>query len=244
MTRQTAQPLRPLTQAAYRSLEIHVIYALVDPRNNSVRYVGYTRNALPARLSQHLRQAKHRAGKGYSYHTINWVNELVSVGLRPEIVPLETHVTDWAARERFWIWLMRDRLGCELTNTRDGGGGGAIRPPSPLQGRTLSQETRNKISEAAKRRYQNPEERSALSERMTGRTVSAETRAKLTKTHCPQDHEYTPENTVFYKNKTGKECRTCRRIRGRETAKARRAKTVTTPQTMQDMANAAKVAGR
>ena len=35
-------------------------------------------------------------------------------------------------------------------------------------------------------------------------------------THCPQGHEWTPENTRRSPNKPGRECRACDRIRARE----------------------------
>lgn len=39
-------------------------------------------------------------------------------------------------------------------------------------------------------------------------------------THCPYNHEYTPENTV-YNSKGGRACRECARTRGREAARAK-----------------------
>lgn len=35
------------------------------------------------------------------------------------------------------------------------------------------------------------------------------------KTHCKQGHEFSKENTDYYKNKPGRRCRTCHRIRER-----------------------------
>jgi hypothetical protein len=36
------------------------------------------------------------------------------------------------------------------------------------------------------------------------------------RTHCPQDHEYTPENTVRKKSSWGRECRECGNQRSRD----------------------------
>lgn len=38
-------------------------------------------------------------------------------------------------------------------------------------------------------------------------------RANLAKTHCPQNHEYTPENTYLRKEGRHRDCLTCRKVR-------------------------------
>ena len=38
------------------------------------------------------------------------------------------------------------------------------------------------------------------------------------KTHCPQGHEYTPENTYVWGDRNFRQCRTCTRERGRKRA--------------------------
>lgn len=51
---------------------------------------------------------------------------------------------------------------------------------------------------------------------MRGETFQA---ANARKTHCPQGHEYTPENTMWITNKPGykgRRCRICARKRGRK----------------------------
>lgn len=37
---------------------------------------------------------------------------------------------------------------------------------------------------------------------------------QLNKTHCPRNHEYTPENTYVFPNGNGRACRECTRLRG------------------------------
>ena len=49
------------------------------------------------------------------------------------------------------------------------------------------------------------------------------------KTHCPQNHEYTPENTRMYQGK--RICRSCQTIASREAARRRRAAKRQNPQT-------------
>jgi len=44
------------------------------------------------------------------------------------------------------------------------------------------------------------------------------------RTHCPQGHEYTPENTVRKKSSWGRECRACGNQRSRDNYQRRKAK--------------------
>jgi hypothetical protein len=205
----------------YEALRIDTIYALIDPRNGAIRYVGYTRTALGKRLSQHVRQARFRKAQGGNYRAINWISSLTQIGLHPVIIPLETFVSDWAERERFWINLLRTMRN-DLTNTRNGGGGGPKSALSTTRGRSLTPATRRKLSDAAKARYANLNERMKASRWMAERVVTEETKTKLRKTHCPQGHKYTEANTVRYIGATGKECRTCRRERSRNYNRASR----------------------
>lgn len=69
-----------------------------------------------------------------------------------------------------------------------------------------SEESRRKMSEGHKRAYANGKQ--------PGRHNAAVT-------HCPQDHEYTPENT-YNRPDGGRDCRMCMRERSREWKKQRR----------------------
>ncbi len=59
------------------------IYALIDVRDNSVRYVGVTKDAF-ARLGQHMQDADKNTPKGL------WLAELRARGLYPRLEILET----------------------------------------------------------------------------------------------------------------------------------------------------------
>jgi hypothetical protein len=222
VTRQTSAPLRPWTQADFRRERIGVVYALVDPRDRQIRYIGYTSLSPQERLNQHIKQARLNRGK-LSYHAMNWLNSLADQGLRPEMFPLDSFVADrWQERERHWINVYR-QLGCNLTNTQPGGEGGPKWSPSPLKGQPLNESHRAKISEATRRRYTDPEQRRKTAVALTGKTVSEATRDKIRKhaTHCPSGHEFTEENTAFYRPGV-KECRACRREKGRAAAERMR----------------------
>ncbi len=97
------------------------IYALVDPRDNAIRYVGKTRQKLSSRLSGHLACAKYRRN-----HRERWIFSLLDNGLKPCIVALDS-VEDSEAdqSEIWWIAKMRD-AGCDLTNATAGGDGGRL----------------------------------------------------------------------------------------------------------------------
>lgn len=90
-----------------------VIYALVDPLDSCVRYVGKTRSDLRRRLEFHLNQPTNR-------WTARWFSDLRANKQRPEIVALE-YVDDheWEDAERGWIHWFRERG--QLLNIDPGG---------------------------------------------------------------------------------------------------------------------------
>lgn len=92
------------------------IYALCDPRDNRVRYVGKTDNP-DRRYKAHLIE-KSRT------HRTNWIKSLIALGLKPtlkiiEIVSFQSP-TEWEAREKYWIAYYRN-IYSDLTNGSDGG---------------------------------------------------------------------------------------------------------------------------
>lgn len=96
---------------------IQRIYALVDPRDGLVRYVGKTIQALPWRLQQHrqLARTEHSA-------KADWLLDLESQGLRPDIRLLEElpDKANWRDAERRWGRLFAETL----INDRSPGSGG------------------------------------------------------------------------------------------------------------------------
>lgn len=102
------------------------IYALCDPRNGEIRYIGKT-NDPKGRLRSHINQAK--MGR-YRHHTANWLRSLIAIGLKPdliviyEVAPPQT----WQDAERSAISAALKR-GCRLTNYTSGGDGCEGAPP-------------------------------------------------------------------------------------------------------------------
>lgn len=101
-----------------------VIYALVDPYDDCVRYIGVTSRTLAQRLALHL-QKPTNAGMG------EWLRGLMATGERPKIVKLEwVSRNEWEDAERGWIYWCRERG--QLLNIDRGGlartATGAVRP--------------------------------------------------------------------------------------------------------------------
>ncbi len=89
-----------------------IIYALVDPRNNAVRYVGRAHEP-QIRLRGHIRSE--RAATPVKYR---WLRELEKNGLLPRVEVLEGvygSIEDADVRERIWIQHFKN-VGAELTN--------------------------------------------------------------------------------------------------------------------------------
>jgi len=72
------------------------IYALIDPRDNTVRYIGKT-SSPQHRLRQHIEQES----KGRKF---KWVTEMKASGVLPRMEILErVPIFEWEAAERRWI---------------------------------------------------------------------------------------------------------------------------------------------
>jgi len=90
------------------------IYALCDPRDNRVRYIGKT-NDLRARYNQHLREKANT-------HRTHWIEHIKKLGMNPILTVIEQIAPDqnWEERERYWIAHYRNMYD-DLTNGSDGG---------------------------------------------------------------------------------------------------------------------------
>lgn len=92
------------------------IYAIVDPRDSSVRYIGQTTIQPAERLRQHC-----AAKKTENLEKWEWIHELRQVGLKPEIKVLEEQIPihDLYLRERHWV-LVHVSRGTTLVNMATG----------------------------------------------------------------------------------------------------------------------------
>lgn len=137
------------------------VYALIDPRDSSVRYVGVTTSSLHRRLTQHISDVRRLSGR-----KTDWLKELLGAGIKPSIKPLETgDGISWIAAEKHWILHYSSAV---LYNASPGGkmpsleGRAAI--SRKLKGVPKTPEMRAKLSAAMKGRVLwTPEERAAMS---------------------------------------------------------------------------------
>lgn len=88
------------------------IYALIDPRDFRVRYIGLTGAKLPRRLKGHMSASSLHGKTPRSV----WLRELDAAGVLPLIVELEDPSTRMRERERHWIH-HAVALGFDLVNT-------------------------------------------------------------------------------------------------------------------------------
>lgn len=135
------------TQPGRRGLKPYAyIYTLEDPRTNEIRYVGKAFD-LKKRYEGHIYKTANN-------HRGAWVKSLMAAGVRPRMEVIEEIYEEsdaaWEEAERCWISSLRF-YGFRLVNADNGGN----------SGKSLSAETRRKISVG-----------------QTGKKVSDETRRK------------------------------------------------------------------
>lgn len=163
------------------------IYMLIDPRDEMVRYVGKTNQDVKKRLSAHM-------GDKSNCHRVHWLNTLKKLGLKPEIILLESISGEWPWQEseKYWIKYFKDQ-GFNLTNNTSGGDGVPDLPQETRDkmrltwlGRKHKPETILLLRIANKGRKHTPEHKQHMKEIMTGRTNTwgdkvAETIRKVSK---------------------------------------------------------------
>jgi hypothetical protein len=118
-------------------MDRYVIYGLVDPRNEEIRYVGLSSRGVGIRYSQHMSPSSLAEGGCKN----NWIKSLLNQGLKPKLVVLLvcSSTAELKEEEKRIIAYQRS-IGANLTNRTDGGDGNFGCVPSI--------ETKRKISAA------------------------------------------------------------------------------------------------
>ena len=192
------------------------IYALVDPRDDTIRYIGKTIQSLEKRMKSHLRR---RDGT----RRARWIEELSASQQKPSIHILEVIRAnkDWEKRERWWIAHGMDE-GWPLTNVSDGGEGRApghykssitrkrqsdAMKAAWARGAYRSRDTeewRKKISIAKKGTVIFPEHRAKISRANKGKKCNEKLKRYLSETRRGEDgpmfgRKHSPETIAEYR---------------------------------------------
>lgn len=148
----------------------YLIYKLIDPRTNEIRYIGKTKNSLKKRLYEHLTKRNLTP----KTHKNNWIKSLLKENLKPIIEKIEeVNEDNWIEREIYYIQHFKNK-GINLTNGTNGGDGalGTKQSKDSINKRLetmrkkygknafkISEETKQKMSESAKGRVHSLERR-------------------------------------------------------------------------------------
>lgn len=96
-------------------MTIYSIYGLIDPTTKELRYVGCSTSPT-ARFNQHLTYGRRHILK---MCTAEWIADLLTKGLRPELLILEEYETEWKSDagdvEKQWMHHYIDN-GAQLLN--------------------------------------------------------------------------------------------------------------------------------
>lgn len=140
----------------------NIIYALVDPSTQGIRYIGMSTVGL-IRAKSHLYPSNYNTRKQRVY---SWIKYCFKNGIKPEIVILEEFadikLIDLYAEEQFYISYLKS-LGCNLTNSQDGGPGYGKKGQIPWNlGKKHSQESINKMKITCSKRTMTQEKLNQL----------------------------------------------------------------------------------
>ena len=99
----------------------YLIYGLVDPITDELRYIGRSSSGLARPRQHHQPSMLRKSDQGYCG---NWVRTLITQNLKPEIIIIEEFQGNIQLNdaEEFWIAYYKG-LGCRLTNLTVGGAG-------------------------------------------------------------------------------------------------------------------------
>lgn len=156
-----------------------VIYGLIDPRTEMLRYIGKTSN-----ISNRMRD--HYSFRVPSTHKECWLHDLRELSMKPDIFILEdVDANSWECAERYWIEQFKF-MGADLTNGTSGGDGG---PPS--------HDSRIKISRKMRVVMREPSARERISLSLKESSIA---RAQIATLHAKAARKYeivSPDGEIF-----------------------------------------------
>lgn len=192
----------------------NIIYGLIDPNTKELRYVGKTVN-LSNRMAGHYTPAKLRQ----KTHKNDWLKSLINKGQKAEVIVLETYddANDLYDAEQELIAYYKF-IGCNLTNSTDGGPGPLGYKHSeetkqkfsgenhPLFGKKASKETRNKMALSKLGRKLSQETKQKIGIKSRGRKHSEEIKEKNRQWHLgkiPPNRKLTTDQVVYIRSMKG-----------------------------------------
>lgn len=160
---------------------LFIVYALLDPRTNEIRYIGRTNN-IKNRFAAHINRAKNlkKALNNNNEHLYNWINILLDLDLKPIIKILESDIIEDNINEKEIYWIKYYRNKTNLVNQNDGGKGFGLNNKVWV-GKKHSEQTKKKISAGNKGKIISKELIEKLRNLNKGRTFSEETKKKISK---------------------------------------------------------------
>ena len=157
-------------------MNIYFVYALIDPRDGSIFYIGKGKNNRPYR---HLEEAKktNEINKGQNPYKIRKIRNILAAGYETyDVIYLHKNLTE---KEAFELEIKEIASHNNLTNISLGGEGGDNITNNPNYDLICRH-----ISEGGKRRFEDPEERKKCSKPgklngMYGKQMSEYTKQRL-----------------------------------------------------------------
>jgi hypothetical protein len=153
----------------------NVIYGLVDPKTNEIRYIGKAVD-LENRIRNHFKPSRLLA----KTHKNNWLKLLINENKKPFVVVLEKELSENLLNEFEIKWIKHyNKIGCKLTNATDGGDGGKLNQEAI--DKMKKTKTLNKQQGFWLNKNLSKEHCKNISEGKKGYVVSSDTKEKLSK---------------------------------------------------------------
>jgi len=155
----------------------NVIYGLVDPNTNEIRYIGKAIN-LKNRVINHLKPSRLIT----KTHKNNWLNFLIKDDKKPFIIVLEKNLDESVLNDFEMKWIKYyKKIGCNLTNGTNGGDGGKMN--TEVIEKMKKTKSINKQKGFWLNKNFSEEHCKNISEGKKGYITSDETKLKLSKSH-------------------------------------------------------------